>query len=211
MMDQLTTNGGMILLTCAGAGILPSVLPYVPSDIVKFMNIGVCSISFGAQFWVGGIAGTTMFRNLKRRTFGSISIKLFRKYATLNTTCSFTALVTYLHLNGIRPTEGLSRVCDKWEGVMLVCCLLGNLANSQYLIPAAIRCTYAIQAREIALGLEDVVGRMSPLKTSEKLTDEDRKVLKNFDITHGLGQFISLLSTGIFGAYLYLTARSLKF
>jgi len=211
MMDQLTSNGGITLLTCAGAGILPSVLPYVPTDMVKFMNIGACSVSFGTQFWVGSIAGITMFRSLKRRTFGKVQSKLFPKYAALNTTCSLTALVTYLHLNGIGPTEGLSQVCDKWEGVMLVYGLLGNLANSLYFISATTRLMYDIHARESALGLEDEVGQMSPLNTSEKATDEDRKLLKNFGISHGFSVLMSLISMGTCGAYLYFTACSLKF
>jgi len=199
------------LFTCAGAAVLPTVLPYVPADIVKFINVGSCSVSFGTQVWVGSIAGLTMFRTLKRRTFGKVQSKLFPKYATLNTSCSLLALVTYLQLNGIGPTEGLSRVCGKWEGLMLSYCLLGNVANSLYFIPTTTKIMYDIHARENALGLEDEVGQTSPLNKSDKATDEDKNLLKKFNINHGLSVMMSLISMGTCGAYLYFISQNLKF
>lgn len=210
-MDLLTSSGGMVLLTCAGTAVMPTVLPYVPTDIIKFINVGSCSVSFGTQFWVGSIAGLTMFRALKRRTFGRVQSKLFPKYAMLNTSCSLLALVTYLQLNEIGPTEGLSLVCEKWEGLMLLSGLLGNLANSLYFIPATTQLMFKIHARENLLGLEDEIGQMSPLKDSDKATDDDKKLLTNFQISHGFSMIMSLVSMGTCGAYLYFIAQNLKF
>ena len=211
VMDRLTSSGGMVLLTCAGAAVLPSVLPYVPTDIVKFMNVGSCSVAFGTQFWVGSIAGPTKFRTLPRRTFGNVQSKLFPKYALLSTSCSLLALATYLQLNGIGPTEGLSQVCGTWEGLMLIYGLLGNVANSLYFIPATTRLMFDIHTRERLLELKDEIGTTSPLKTSDKATDEDKNLLKKFNVNHGLSMLMSLISMGTCGAYLYFIAQSLSF
>ena len=210
-MDQLTSSGSIVLLQCASAAVLPSVLHYVTNDIVKFLNVTSCSTAFGTQVWVGSIAGLTMFRTLKRRTFGKVQSKLFPKYAILNTSCSLMALVTYLHLNNIRPTDGFSKICGKWEGLMLTYNLLSNVANSLYFIPATTNLMFQIHARENALGLEDEVGQTSPLKRSDKSTDEDKNILKKFNINHGISMLMSLVSMGTCGAYLYFIAKGMTF
>ena len=210
-MDQLTSSGSIVLLQCASAAVLPSVLHYVTNDIVKFLNVTSCSTAFGTQVWVGSIAGLTMFRTLKRRTFGKVQSKLFPKYAILNTSCSLMALVTYLHLNNIGPTDGFSKICGKWEGLMLTYNLLSNVANSLYFIPATTDLMFQIHARENALGLEDEVGQTSPLKRSDKSTDEDKNILKKFNINHGISMLMSLVSMGTCGAYLYFIAKGMTF
>ena len=210
-MDLLTSSGGMVLLACTGTAVMPSILPYVPTDIIKFINVGSCSVSFGAQFWVGSIAGLTMFKVLKRQTFGRVQSKLFPKYAMLNTSCSLLALVTYLQLNEIGPTDGLSLICDKWEGLLLICGLLGNLANTLYFIPATTQLMFKIYARENLLGLEEEIGKKSPLNSSDKATDDDKKLLKRFRISHGCNMIMSLISIGTCGAYLNFIAQNLEF
>ena len=210
-MDLLTSTGGAVLFTCAGSALLPSLLPYVPEDIIKFANIASISTSFGTHIWVGGIAGLTMFKTLKRRTFGKVQSKLFPKYATLNTSCSLLALITYLHLNGISPTASLSALCDKWEGVILLTAVASNVANSLYFIPATTKLMFQIHTRENQLKLEDEVGVTSPIKRSDKATDDDKHLLKMFNINHGVSMLMSLASVGACGAYLYFVGKSLKF
>lgn len=206
-MDLLTSSWGMALVMSA----IAAGLPYIPDNVMKFMNIVVCSTSFGTQFWVFLIAGLTMFGTLTRRTFGRVQSKLFPKYATLNTSCSLIAFGTYFHLNNLGHTGSFFKVCEKWEGLMLVYGLLANISNSLYFIPVTTRLTFEVHTREIVLGLEDRVGERSPLRKSDKATDEDKAVLKKFYIIHGISMLMSLIAMGTCGAYLYSVSKTLKF
>ena len=53
------------------------------------MSIGT---QLGSQFWVGTVAGPTMFCFLERPTFGFIQSKLFPKYGLIGTATSVIAL-----------------------------------------------------------------------------------------------------------------------
>lgn len=210
-MDLLTSTGGTVLLSCAGTALLPGILPYVSDDIIRFANVISMSTSFGTHFWVGSVAGLTMFHNLKRRVFGKLQSKLFPKYATLNTSCSLIALATYLHLHNISPTDSLSMICEKSEGTMLLFGLFGNIANSLYFIPATTKLMFMIHAREIELGLEDTVGGTTQLKKSNKASEDDKNLVKKFQISHGISMLMSLVSMGACGAYIYFISKNLKF
>ena len=94
---------------------------------------------------------------------------------------------------------------------MLTYGLLGNVANSLYFIPATTRLMFDIHTRERLLELKDEIGTTSPLKTSDKATDEDKNLLKKFNVNHGLSMLMSLISMGTCGAYLYFIAQSLSF
>ena len=210
-MDLLTSSGGTVLLSCAGTALLPSILPYFSDDMIRFTNVISISTSFGTHFWVGSVAGLTMFRSLKRRTFGKLQSKLFPKYAALNTTCSLIALATYLHLNDIGPTDALSQICEKWEGSMLLASLFGNISNSLYFIPATTQLMFKIHAREIELGLEDTIGGTTQLKKCDKASEDDKKLVTRFGINHGISMIMSLVSMGACGTYIYLISRNIKF
>ena len=202
---------GSTLAACVGAGVLPTVLPYLPDDMSKFLNVASISTSFGTHIWVGSVAGITMFRSLKRRTFGNVQSKLFPKYASLNTACSFIALATFLKLRNLSPTESISVIGGTLEGGALISCLISNVLNSIYFIPATTNLMFLLHKRERELGLEDKVGGTSPMKTEPNATEEDKKVLKKFNIHHGISMLLSLVSVGGCGVYLYYIAKNVSY
>ena len=57
--------------------------------LASLVSIGT---QLGSQFWVGTVAGPTMFVNLERPTFGFIQSKLFPKYGLIGTATSVIAL-----------------------------------------------------------------------------------------------------------------------
>eukprot|EP00116_Pleurobrachia_bachei_P010146 sb/3470408/ len=202
---------GSTVVACVGAGVVPTLLPYLPEDLTKFLNVGSIGISFGTHIWVGSVAGLTMFRTLKRRTFGNVQSKLFPKYATMNTACSFVALATFLHLRKLSPTDAISVLGSTLEGGALMACLASNLLNSIYFIPATTNLMFLLHKRERELGLEDQVGSTSPLKSDPNATEEDKKTLMKFGIHHGVSMMMSLVSVVGCGAYLYYIGKSVSF
>ena len=57
--------------------------------MASLVSIGT---QLGSQFWVGTVAGPTMFCFLERPTFGFIQSKLFPKYGLIGTATSVIAL-----------------------------------------------------------------------------------------------------------------------
>ena len=57
--------------------------------MASLLSVGT---QLGSQFWVGTVAGPTMFVNLERPTFGFIQSKLFPKYGLIGTATSVIAL-----------------------------------------------------------------------------------------------------------------------
>merc|ERR1711923_648998 len=57
--------------------------------MASLLSVGT---QLGSQFWVGTVAGPTMFCFLERPTFGFIQSKLFPKYGLIGTATSVIAL-----------------------------------------------------------------------------------------------------------------------
>ena len=64
-------------------------MPLQNLAMASLVSIGT---QLGSQFWVGTVAGPTMFCFLERPTFGFIQSKLFPKYGLIGTATSVIAL-----------------------------------------------------------------------------------------------------------------------
>jgi len=153
-----------------------------PTYYFRNTNFDIFS-SIGAQTWVAGIGGPSMFANMSDQAFADIQAVLFPRYILLNTSTSLLALLGYMKQN---PTVSLA--CPVHAGFGLVLSLATNLINLFVFFPWT----------------HNVLVTYMDLK-KDKEADEKAvaKARMNFGIVHGICNIINYITMGANLFFLY--------
>jgi len=133
----------------------------------QVVNIGV---QLGAQAYVAGIAGPSMFSNLDKDTFAKVQAVLFPRYILATSATSLLALLGYMKQN---PTATL--LCPAHTGFFLTVSLATNLLNLWVFFPWTHEVLVTYMDAEKSGADEQVV----------------KKARMNFGIVHGIANLIN--------------------
>lgn len=125
---------------------------------------------FGTVFYTTFVAGITMFKNLPRRTFGSLQSKLFPLYFKL---CTGTLALQILTLTAMPD------VLSKTSEVSLLIAFFATLLNLLYLEPTSTRVMFD------RYKLED---------DGKRDSDEYKTLAKSFGKFHGISSLTNLIA-----------------
>lgn len=182
---------GVLLSSIYSGNDIKSVLS---QNHLTFLHLVAVSTSVGVQLWTTFVFGIVAFKNLPRRTFGTLQARLFPAYFQLVTVCSGASLYCFYCLKG-----GLA--ADQFQLRVLLTALFAVLTNLAFLEPK----TSEVMFQRHRVEDQHPGASMQDLKST---VPEYKKLSAQFGMLHGMSSLVNLVALSATMLHLwYLSTR----